>query len=88
MRYRKRPVVIEAVQFTGHNDSEIARFVGDDGHDPIDTKPSWIIHTLEGSMEANVSDWIIRGVKGEHYPCKPDIFERTHERVDDEVALT
>ncbi|KEH89135.1 sugar ABC transporter substrate-binding protein [Clostridium novyi A str. BKT29909] len=41
-----------------------------------------IIHTLEGDMKANVGDWIIKGVKGELYPCKPDIFEKTYESIE------
>jgi hypothetical protein len=81
-KYRKRPVVIDAVQFTGHNDSEIAEFVGKNGHDPVIAfGPTWEIHTLEGTMTANVGDWIIRGVAGEFYPCKPAIFDATYEEV-------
>ena len=80
-RWRKKPVVIEAVQFTGHNDDEIAAFVGLAGRDPVDRDPSWIIHTLEGDHMARVGDWIIRGVAGEFYPCKPDIFAATYEPV-------
>ena len=47
-------------------------------------KKNLIIHTLEGKMIAQVNDWIIRGVQGEYYPCKPDIFEKTYEPVVDE----
>lgn len=82
-RYRKKPVEIEAVQFTGRNDAEIAEFVGEDGYDPDDTGPSWIIRTLEGEMKAMPGDYIIKGVQGEFYPCKPDIFEQTYEEVVD-----
>jgi hypothetical protein len=77
--YRKKPVVIEAVQFTGHNDVEVSDFVGGSGIDPIASHATWVIHTLEGDMTAQPGDWIIRGVKGELYPCKPDIFEATYE---------
>jgi hypothetical protein len=89
-KFRKKPVVIEAVQFTGKNDDEIADFVGDKGYDPIVARPTWIIHTLEGDMQANPGDWIIKGVQGEFYPCKPDIFEQTYDRVemDDEEWTT
>jgi hypothetical protein len=80
-RFRTKPVEIEAVQFTGRNDREIAEFVGFNGYDPDDTGPSWIIVTLEGEMRANVGDFIIKGVQGEFYPCKPDIFEQTYEPV-------
>lgn len=82
-RYRKKPVVIEAVQFTK----------------PMLEKRGWptwlaaanhvrifddqlLIETLEGNLFANVGDWIIRGVKGELYPCKNDIFEQTYDPVD------
>ncbi len=81
-KFRKKPVEIEAVQFTGHNDDEIASFVGENGSDPREFGPSWYIYTLEGVMRAEVGDWIIRGVKGEFYPCKPDIFEATYEDVE------
>ncbi|MDX5708967.1 hypothetical protein SIK39_16105 [Clostridioides difficile] len=47
-----------------------------------------IIQTLEGPLKASIGDWIITGVRGEQYPCKPDIFEKTYEAVDDEVPLT
>lgn len=96
MKYRKKPVVIEAVQLT--NPISL---------DPKD-HPQWFvdavmnntitvvrgaftgsvkfaeIKTLEGVMTADVGDYIIQGVKGELYPCKPDIFEKTYERVEDE----
>lgn len=47
-----------------------------------------IIHTLEGDMKANVGDYVITGLRGEKYPCKPDIFEKTYERVPDDTPLT
>ena len=86
-RYRKKPVEIEAVCYDGTNREEIADFMGQTGkveeaklsgpgrglHDGI------IIRTLEGDMTASVGDWIIRGVKNEYYPCKPDIFSATYE---------
>ena len=84
MKYRKKPVVIEAMQFTGRNDEEVAAFTGRAGYDPDDKAPSWIIDTLEGRMLANPGDWIIKGVAGEFYPCKPDIFEQTYERVEED----
>lgn len=84
-RYRKKPVVIEAMQFTEANGQEIARWCG--GKYKQDVKPSdhtdvWrgvLIPTLEGTMTANVGDFVIKGVHGEFYPCKPDIFEATYE---------
>lgn len=77
--YRKKPVVVEAIQFTGTNDAAVSSFVGGDGRDPEADRPLWLIETLEGTMRAEVGDYIIRGVKGEIYPCKPDIFEATYE---------
>ncbi|CCL24708.1 hypothetical protein [Clostridioides difficile] len=52
------------------------------------TDIEFIIQTLEGPLKASIGDWIITGVRGEQYPCKPDIFEKTYEAVDDEVPLT
>lgn len=75
-KYRKKPVVIEAVQFNGKNYMEILFFVG-----KLKTGGGIRIETLEGTMEASAGDWIIKGVKGEFYPCKPDIFEATYELV-------
>lgn len=92
MKFTKKPVTIEAVQWTGDNLAQIIAFT--DGRPP-DTKHDFAamkwdeycdlvardglkIFTLEGKMSANVGDWIIKGVKGEHYPCKPDIFEMTY----------
>lgn len=60
MKYKKKPVIVEAHQ--------------------IDTE--MIIHTLEGDMRASVGDYIIKGVNGEQYPCKPDIFEKTYEPIE------
>jgi hypothetical protein len=88
-KFRKKPVVIEAMQFIGpsiddldyltefddwvlaNQGSRKCRYVG----------PNMIIPTLEGDHKANPGDWIIKGVKGELYPCKPDIFEATYEPV-------
>ena len=79
----KKPVEIHAVQWTGDNFSEIADFVGAENLvcivrcGVLDLN----IYTLEGNHHAAVGDWIICGVKGEFYPCKPDIFEQTYEEV-------
>ena len=80
MRYRKKPVVIEAVQWTGSNGGEVTAFLGG-GHWWGQTGP--IIETLEGELHTSVGDWIIKGVNGEFYPCKPDIFEKTYELVEE-----
>ena len=79
MRYRKKPVEIEAVQWNGHNYLEITQLTRGEFR-AINDK--LFIETLEGMMCANVGDYIIKGVKGELYPCKPDIFDQTYERVE------
>ena len=83
MEYRKKPVVIKAVQYDGNfrcldifGISEVWNFIissDEKGNECIK------IPTLEGEMTASIGDYIIRGVKGEFYPCKPDIFEMTYE---------
>jgi len=80
--YRKKPVVIEAVQIRGDNDDELLAFLNEHvvPFEMVDDH-ALVIHTLEGDMRADPKDWIIRGVKGEFYPCKPDIFEQTYEAV-------
>jgi hypothetical protein len=80
-KFRKKPVVIEAVQWTGNNVVEIGDFVDEDVLMWEMLSGDLIIKTLEGNNYANVGDWIIRGVNGEFYPCKLDIFEKTYEAV-------
>jgi hypothetical protein len=90
-RYRKKPVVIEAMQF--NNDAKSYRVLHwiNENRPTIDSPfASWhngalIIPTLEGDMTASKGDWIIKGVRGEFYPCKPDIFTATYEPVAEEV---
>ena len=78
-KYRKKPVVIEAIQLSLFNLSEIEEFVGGDlGNHP---DGGLVIATLEGSMRASIHDFIIKRVQGEFYPCKPDIFAATYEEV-------
>lgn len=82
MKFRKKPVVIEAMQFDGDNGHLILSWMHGPGlHSPISGERELKILTLEGEMTAAVGDWIICGVKGEFYPCKPDIFEATYEPV-------
>lgn len=84
-QYRKKPVVVEAVQFDSTNGEAVAKWCG--GRNRFEAKASdhtdvaeWInIPTLEGVMRANLGDWIIRGVQGEFYPCKPYIFAAIYE---------
>jgi hypothetical protein len=84
MKFRKKPVVIEAHQFDGSNCIQLLRWMNVPGWDnpELHGTDHPVIHTLEGDMTPEIGDWIIRGVKGEFYPCKPDIFEMTYERVD------
>lgn len=84
MKFRKRPVVIEAEQLTESNLERLEVWCGGSikGTKLPISKRCIDIQTLEGEMRANIGDWIIKGVKGEFYPCKPDIFEATYERVD------
>lgn len=85
-KYRKKPVIVEAIKFEDTSDRimEIQHFM--DGRTirvnyANPDKPFIPIETLEGTMKAQVGDYIIKGVNGEFYPCKPDIFEKTYERV-------
>ncbi|ACQ54175.1 hypothetical protein HYI19_07535 [Clostridium botulinum] len=80
VKYRKKPVVVEAIQYTGKNITEVHNFVRKHLFRDIDGNVS--IQTLEGTMKATPGDWIIKGVNGEFYPCKPDIFEKTYELVE------
>jgi len=86
MKYRKKPVEIEAIQYNGMNSAEIAEFMGvmiRTKTVPLEGFPygKVTIETLEGTMTASENDFIIRGVQGEYYPCKPDIFKLTYEKV-------
>lgn len=79
MKYRKKPVVIEAVQFDGTDES--CDWLLPQLRDGSISRSFNKLHikTLEGTMTADVGDWIIKGVNGEFYPCKPDIFDKTYE---------
>jgi hypothetical protein len=85
-RYRKKPVVIDAIRFDGHNANQIAALFGFPPADPGVLKHTIVIDTLEGEMTAHVGDWVIRGVAGEPYPCKNDIFEATYEAIAEEAT--
>lgn len=85
-KYRKKPVVIEAIQFTGDNGFEVWAFMGDrEALDCLElqTTDYPVIQTLEGAMVCTPGDWVIKGIKGEFYPCKPDIFEATYEKAEE-----
>lgn len=89
-QYRKKPVVVEAIQYKGYMTDEVKNFIGDslisesrwgDEGGPV----GYFIKTLEGtSYMLDKNDYIIKGVKGEFYPCKPDIFEMTYELVNEQ----
>jgi hypothetical protein len=91
MKFRKKPIVIEAVQWTGNsNKKEIDTFVGRELETELESETAYVagqgapifslfIPTLEGQMLARSGDWIIKGVNGEFYPCKPEIFAKTYE---------
>lgn len=78
-KYRKKPVVIEAVQYDGFHTGYLNEFCGDKIKEPVGELP--FICTLEGNMKISKGDFVIKGVNGEFYPCKPDIFEKTYEKV-------
>lgn len=83
MKFRKKPVVIEAIQWIGEEkDVPLIQALGSRGVAYHHASRELYIETLEGTMRANVGDWIIKGVKNEIYPCKPDIFEMTYEPVE------
>ena len=80
-KFRKKPIIIEAVQYTGDNKRDIIDFT--EGKATTNTCYSHLtIPTLEGNHKADVGDWIIKGIKGEFYPCKNDIFKLTYEEED------
>ena len=81
-RYRKKPVVVEAQQWLPNRNGEL----------PVPPAPAsilrqmsagWQIQTIEGWLDLTPGDWIIRGVAGEHYPCKPEIFAATYEKAEE-----
>ena len=97
MKYKKKPVIIDAIQWTGGNMVEIADFAKGfakfdeirqgDSENNIPAQYDLSIQTLEGTMQASRGDYIIKGVNGEFYPCKPDIFEKTYEKADSLSAM-
>jgi hypothetical protein len=98
MKYRKKPLVIEAIQWDGKNERKAFDFLTGTENYPIALKGNnfrvdlcngscmtgdLYIKTLEGEAKATIGDYIIRGVNGEYYPCKPDIFEKTYEKAEE-----
>ncbi len=87
-KYRKKPVVVEARQLSAFADTteDLAQWCGGDvrfTYSGTKVVPHIVISTLEGEIRADPDDWIIQGVKGEFYPCKPDIFEVSYELVEE-----
>lgn len=82
-KYRKKPLVIEAIQWTGDNWEEVKAFC----LTAYILEGSHCVSTLEGPLTLSVNDWIIMGIKHEFYPCKPDIFAATYEPVPDYRAI-
>ena len=92
MKYRKKPVVIDAIEWDGSNHRGMFEFLGGGSAEAISgygdnfyidhskVEGGLIIKTLEGEHKASIGDYIIKGVSGEFYPCKPDIFHKTHEK--------
>jgi len=97
MFYKKKPIIIEALQWTGNNHREMFEFLDNSTNESIKTdrknfyidhskvKGGLIIKTLEGGHIATINDFIIKGIKGEFYPCKSDIFNETYEEVKEEI---
>lgn len=84
MKYRKKPIVIEAIQWNGINLEELKWFMKEQFKDVTVSELSFELQipTLEGTMTVSLGDYIIRGVNGEYYPCKPDIFQKTYEKAE------
>jgi hypothetical protein len=83
MKFRKKPVVVEAIQLTPKTFDACLKFIGVFCEQPCKHTCTFYIKTLEGNLTAMHGDWIIKGVNGEFYPCKPDIFEKTYEKVEE-----
>ena len=81
MKYMKKLIIVDAVQWTGDNVEEIKTFLDENGGAYTITDNGFVINTLEGNMLASLGDYIIKGVHGELYPCKPDIFKETYDQV-------
>lgn len=85
-KYRKKPIIIEAKQFFWREVEP--DFRGDIKDSPVYFESNkYYINTLEGRMEVSDGDWIIKGVKGEFYPCKPDIFAMSYDEVKDKMDI-
>ncbi len=81
MKYRSKPTIKEAVQYTGENLEEVMQFIGLDRKAPPIEGMTLVIHTLEGNIHVAINDYIIKGIKGEFYPCRADIFLASYEAI-------
>jgi hypothetical protein len=86
-KYRKKPVVVEAFYYMEDRSNQDLAALWCGGRRAGGAFELIAIDTLEGTMYANPGDWIIRGVKGEFYPCKSDIFDATYEKVEDDLSV-
>lgn len=84
MKYRKKPIEVEVMQFTDEDKNMVFNWITCNCYPDFDSdgRPTIRIQTLEGEMTASLGDYIIKGVQGEFYPCKPDIFNATYEEVE------
>lgn len=86
-KYYKKPVILEAIQWTGDNTDEVLKFgQGKIKYQIVEHQGKVLsenlyIETLEGKLKVNKGDYIIKGIKGEFYPCKPDVFEKIYEEI-------
>jgi len=87
MKFVKKPVIVDAIKFIGKQDPILEFVKNSDGIigfevDSEGNNIAVIISTLEGEMKANIDDWIIKGIAGEIYPCRPNIFSKTYEPIE------
>lgn len=82
MKYRSKSVIKEAIQWTGSNTEEVKGFCPGI-HPYVNDVSHMMIHTLEGVMVVSIGDYVIKGLHGEFYACKPDIFEKSYEKVEE-----
>lgn len=86
-RFRKKPVIVDAIQFTGSNVAEVAALLDWDYDEGTSDDETLIIETLNGDVTVSVGEWIVRGIAGEGYPCRADIFAATYDPVYDGTEL-
>ena len=78
-KYKKKPIIVEAIQWLGNNQHEVLKFIENQGWYSLAS--GIVIKTLEGKMVADTNDYIIKGIRGEFYPCKPNIFKELYDEV-------